>query len=210
MKNTAYTHSLPKIAGTAPITPSPLRPTNLTETSITNFVSYKLSSVLIVMKLLYISFAASLIAGVVAGERETESRQGQSNNQPPVNSDVVVGNYMSTLAMVGADSFSMIDSSGGRLLRGSGDARNLQGNGNGNGGCPPGLSTDLQEFPQWKDETGYWIGEYTLLQGDGTYNVNPNWPYPYDSYTGFITGNGMSFSYNDSVSYRRFYSPVAD
>lgn len=31
--------------------------------------------------------------------------------------------------------------------------------------------------------------ENTLLQGDGIYNVNTDWPYPYNNYTGFITGN---------------------
>lgn len=41
----------------------------------------------------------------------------------------------------------------------------------------------------------YWIGEYTLLQGDGSYTVSTSWPYPYRSYTGFITGNVVGNAY---------------
>lgn len=48
---------------------------------------------------------------------------------------------------------------------------------------------DLEEFPQWQAEVGYWIGEYTLLDGSGAFRVDSNWPYPYNAYTGFITGN---------------------
>jgi hypothetical protein len=54
--------------------------------------------------------------------------------------------------------------------------------------CDP-TTINLADYPQWVAETGYWIGEYTFLQGDGTPNVSPSWPYPYDSYKGFITGN---------------------
>ena len=48
---------------------------------------------------------------------------------------------------------------------------------------------DLGEFQQWRDEVGYWIGEYTLFNGDGEFTESDTWPYPYDKYTGFITGN---------------------
>ena len=54
--------------------------------------------------------------------------------------------------------------------------------------CDP-TTINLADYPQWAAEKGYWIGEYTFLQGDGTPNASPSWPYPYDSYKGFITGN---------------------
>ena len=47
---------------------------------------------------------------------------------------------------------------------------------------------DLSDYEQWKAEQGYWIGEYTFLQKDGTPNVSARWNYPYQSYRGFITG----------------------
>jgi hypothetical protein len=61
------------------------------------------------------------------------------------------------------------------------------------GECKKGK--DLDNFEQWRGEVGYWIGEYTLLQGDGTPNESSTWPYPYDSYMGFISGNIKGGSY---------------
>jgi hypothetical protein len=53
--------------------------------------------------------------------------------------------------------------------------------------CEP-AKVELSDYPQWEAEKGYWIGEYTFLQGDGTPFVSPSWNYPYDHYKGFITG----------------------
>ena len=47
---------------------------------------------------------------------------------------------------------------------------------------------DLSDYEQWKAEQGYWIGEYTFLQKDGTPNESATWHYPYQAYRGFITG----------------------
>ena len=47
---------------------------------------------------------------------------------------------------------------------------------------------NLADFQQWNGEVGYWLGELTLYQADGTPFESPSWPYPYDSYKGFITG----------------------
>ncbi len=55
--------------------------------------------------------------------------------------------------------------------------------------CNPETDVVLSDYQQWEDETGYWIGEYSFYQGDGTPYVSSSWPYPYDSYMGFITGN---------------------
>jgi hypothetical protein len=55
--------------------------------------------------------------------------------------------------------------------------------------CNPDTDVVLSDYQQWEDETGYWIGEYSFYQGDGTPYVSSSWPYPYDSYMGFITGN---------------------
>jgi hypothetical protein len=60
-------------------------------------------------------------------------------------------------------------------------------------GCRKGK--DLDVFPQWQAEVGYWIGEYTLLDGSGAFQVSATWPYPYNAYTGFITGNIMGGAY---------------
>jgi len=46
----------------------------------------------------------------------------------------------------------------------------------------------LLDYPQWEAEQGYWIGDYTLLNGDGNAFVSSSWNYPYDHYKGFITG----------------------
>ena len=50
-------------------------------------------------------------------------------------------------------------------------------------------SVDLDQFPQWREEVGYWIGELSLNGQDGTPHKSPDWNYPYGSYKGFITGN---------------------
>ena len=55
--------------------------------------------------------------------------------------------------------------------------------------CNPDEHVVLADFEQWKDETGYWIGEYSFYGPDGKPNVSTSWPYPYQSYKGFITGN---------------------
>ena len=116
-----------------------------------------------------------------------------------------IDEYMNNLAMLGAPvstTTSVVgrpnrsmkrDTVRGSSVRGGGQERNLKKKKGEKGG--PKNCKDLNEFPQWSSEVGYWIGEYTLLQGDGTYNVNANWPYPYDQYTGFITGNISGTSY---------------
>jgi hypothetical protein len=55
--------------------------------------------------------------------------------------------------------------------------------------CDPETDVVLSDYQQWEDETGYWIGEYSFYQGDGTPYVSTSWPYPYESYKGYITGN---------------------
>jgi hypothetical protein len=53
--------------------------------------------------------------------------------------------------------------------------------------CDP-AKVELSDYPQWEAEKGYWIGEYSFLQGDGSPFLSPSWNYPYDHYKGFITG----------------------
>lgn len=67
--------------------------------------------------------------------------------------------------------------------------RNLQNGQSSRKLCDPEEDVDLSEFPQWQNEVGYWVGEYTFLQSDGTPMESTSWPYRYDSYKGFITGN---------------------
>ena len=47
----------------------------------------------------------------------------------------------------------------------------------------------LEDYPQWKGEEGYWIGDYSFFKSDGTPFVSKTWNYPYGAYKGFITGN---------------------
>jgi len=65
-------------------------------------------------------------------------------------------------------------------------------------GCDPSDSDQaLDNNPQWEDEKGYWIGDYTFLGSDGNARYKPDyWNYPYDHYTGFIVGavNGNSYA----------------
>jgi len=60
--------------------------------------------------------------------------------------------------------------------------------------CDPS-EINLLDYPQWEQEKGYWLGEYTFLQSDGTPFVNTRWNYPYDHYKGFITGEVVRNSY---------------
>lgn len=46
----------------------------------------------------------------------------------------------------------------------------------------------LADYPQWQAEIGYWIGEYSFYGSDGK-PYTSTWPYKYDAYKGFITGN---------------------
>ena len=55
--------------------------------------------------------------------------------------------------------------------------------------CNPATDVVLSDYPQWQHERGYWIGEYTFLQGNGTPFKSNSWNYPYGNYKGFITGD---------------------
>ena len=47
---------------------------------------------------------------------------------------------------------------------------------------------NLADFRQWNGEVGYWLGNFTLYQSDGTFFESDSFPYPYNQYRGFITG----------------------
>ena len=47
----------------------------------------------------------------------------------------------------------------------------------------------LADYQQWQDEEGYWVGEYSFYGSDGLPNNSTSWPYNYQTYRGFITGN---------------------
>ena len=56
---------------------------------------------------------------------------------------------------------------------------------------------NLADYPQWADEDGYWLGEYTFMDGNGDPLYDPNyWNYPYDHYKGFIAGSVDGGSYS--------------
>ena len=54
--------------------------------------------------------------------------------------------------------------------------------------CDP-ANVNLQDYAQWQNEMGYWVGEYSFYGADGAPFVSASWNYPYDHYKGFITGN---------------------
>lgn len=55
----------------------------------------------------------------------------------------------------------------------------------------------LDEYEQWKDEDGYWLGEYTFMGEDGEALYDAAyWNYPYDHYKGFIVGSVSGGSYS--------------
>merc|ERR1712127_219001 len=51
------------------------------------------------------------------------------------------------------------------------------------------MARDLDEFPQWREETGYWLGDLSFYGPGGAPYESPSWNYPYGDYRGFITGN---------------------
>ena len=48
-------------------------------------------------------------------------------------------------------------------------------------------SVPLDNFTQWRDEEGYWLGDLSFYGADGTPYESANWNYRYDNYKGFIT-----------------------
>ena len=54
--------------------------------------------------------------------------------------------------------------------------------------CDPN-EVNLLDSPQWQNEVGYWVGEYSFYGSDGNAYTSSSWNYPYDHYKGFITGN---------------------
>ncbi|OEU23034.1 hypothetical protein FRACYDRAFT_259284 [Fragilariopsis cylindrus CCMP1102] len=77
--------------------------------------------------------------------------------------------------------------------------------------CNP-AKIELSDYEQWRAEEGYWIGEYTFLQGDGTPYVSGKWPYPYQSYKGFITGeiSGNAYRQRNVFLYPKLDSAVCN
>mmetsp|Transcript_25327 Transcript_25327/g.50447 ORF Transcript_25327/g.50447 Transcript_25327/m.50447 type:complete len:409 (+) Transcript_25327:127-1353(+) len=47
----------------------------------------------------------------------------------------------------------------------------------------------LSDFQQWRDESGFWVGNYDFYQSNGSPYTSPQWPFPYRQYRGFITGD---------------------
>mmetsp|Transcript_16991 Transcript_16991/g.24207 ORF Transcript_16991/g.24207 Transcript_16991/m.24207 type:complete len:325 (+) Transcript_16991:61-1035(+) len=55
--------------------------------------------------------------------------------------------------------------------------------------CNPVADVNLADYSQWRVETGYWLGDYSVYKSTGEPHISKNWPYPYGNYKGFITGN---------------------
>ena len=81
--------------------------------------------------------------------------------------------------------------SNGNNLKGStleSDADDNNQNGSASSTCNPN-DINLADYPQWQEEKGYWLGEYSLYDADGDPSSSSSWNYKYDHYKGFITGN---------------------
>ena len=77
-------------------------------------------------------------------------------------------------------------------------------------GAPPCdvAAIDLSEYAQWAHEEGYWLGEYSLYDADGSPRQSgSDWNYPYAHYRGFITGNVEGNAYRQR---NVFMYPPAD
>ena len=74
------------------------------------------------------------------------------------------------------------------LHNGAIKTRNLRSDDENDNTCNP-EEVNLADYPQWKNEIGYFIGEYSLYGSDGNAYVSDSWDYRYDHYKGFITGN---------------------
>ena len=77
-------------------------------------------------------------------------------------------------------------------------------------GAPPCdvAAIDLSEYAQWAHEEGYWLGEYSLYDADGSPRQSgSDWNYPYAHYRGFITGNVEGSAYRQR---NVFMYPPAD
>lgn len=61
--------------------------------------------------------------------------------------------------------------------------------------CDPAVVVMLADYPQWRAEKGYWIGECTLYNGDGEPYTSVGWPYRYSGTKSFITGNIAGSAY---------------
>lgn len=55
--------------------------------------------------------------------------------------------------------------------------------------CNPVADVNLADYSQWRVETGYWLGDYSVYKSSGGPHISKTWPYPYGNYKGFITGN---------------------
>lgn len=64
---------------------------------------------------------------------------------------------------------------------------------------------DLENYPQWREEAGYWIGDLSFYGPEGAPFESASWNYPYDSYRGFITGNIAGRAYRQRNVF--FYPP---
>lgn len=71
--------------------------------------------------------------------------------------------------------------------------------------CDPD-KVELSDYAQWEDEKGYWVGEYSFFGSNGDPYVSSSWPYPYDHYRGFITGNIEGNAYRQRNVF--LYSPL--
>lgn len=67
----------------------------------------------------------------------------------------------------------------------------------------------LADYPQWADEDGFWVGEYSYFGANMRPNYVPDrWNYPYDHYRGFITGSVDGGSYSQRNTF--FYPPQTE
>ena len=73
--------------------------------------------------------------------------------------------------------------------------------------CNPS-DVKLADYPQWRAEKGYWIGECTLFDGNGESYTAAAWPYRYSGSRSFITGNIAGNAYRQRNVF--LYAPESD
>ncbi len=77
----------------------------------------------------------------------------------------------------------------------------------GSDNCNPANVT-LADYPQWRAEEGYWIGECKLFDGEGDPYTSDGWPYRYSGSRSFITGNIVGNAYRQRNVF--LYAPVSE
>mmetsp|Transcript_6719 Transcript_6719/g.9067 ORF Transcript_6719/g.9067 Transcript_6719/m.9067 type:complete len:423 (-) Transcript_6719:111-1379(-) len=157
-----------------------------------SFTNLTIKAVLLFILLQYCSNHASAVSPTkVFNEKDVESLNTYLKHV--IEGDIADIPFNSVFNNKDTDSF---------FFTGNSDSRHLQYS-----DCDP-EDVVLADSVQWEKEEGYWIGDLTFLMWNGDPNISDDWPYMYDHYKGFITGNVQGNKYRQRNIF--LYPPLAD